>query len=1192
MIYCPTAIMAMQQDETLSRVVLLPPEPAVGTELPEPSAIRESAIGGDAESTEPPLSTEQPCVEKPRRHSNDEESEQSDHLDEFCFDFQPMRKRHTRSKKGRYFQQSRFSSTELRPLRRELIRSDAVEDSEHSKRFQEFCTKIARRRSYEGSGGGGDSKDSQEDELLSDLRTYGGPRMRRSMTGGAEQGLISDLERWKAAGSSGDTDQRKWRLESRSDSCSSGKERVRSSASGESDHSLLLHDTRKERHRSSASGESSEHEIFHECHSDVFRSRSSIIKYLEEIDDCSDRHSEASNPKEEPDLGDPCKEASDLHHHLHQHHHHHRRSPQPILPCSTLDTQTEEAAAVPTTDHALLPAIVEDDCMQITHKLLHPYEDVREGEDDDDDDDDDYYKAVGTAGGCSGGGGGEATASGDAGDEDDDDDEDDNDGKEVLPGPVRQEPRRAGVGATAGGAAGAGVRIRMLQNRSTGGGILDGLFGCLRPVWHIFGRNYTAEPKVQQQGKDSWEVPFEEISELQWLGSGAQGAVFLGKFRGEHVAVKKVREQKETDIKHLHKLRHPNIITFKGVCTHAPCYCIIMEYCAQGQLYEVLRAGRRISPELLVGWTRGIARGMSYLHLHKIIHRDLKSPNVLITHDDEVKISDFGTSKEMREKSTRMSFAGTVAWMAPEVIRNEPVSEKVDIWSFGVVLWELLTGEIPYRDVDSSAIIWGVGSNSLHLPIPASCPEGFKILLTQCWNSKPRNRPSFRQILLHLEIAAADVLSTPLETFFHSQAEWREEVRSQFEKIRTEGASIHRLDEELISRRRQELRHALDIREHYEQKLERANGLYAELSTLMLQLETREKELNSNNFYNKKSKATERKEQAMAKVYSRISKQHKDHPVAHSSTRKKGRLHFRRTDVLGSEGMSRSLDSVSPQGKARSPRSHVGKLRQQLVAAHSLQGSGHLDAKAALLQRPATDGDATTTDPQHSSMPCLGPNAETQSCPDIRNSDRLSGSSQDPVSSVAVTEGSSLRLEEQAAGGDGGVGGGDGESAGDGASSSVVTGGCRTCPGQLSKSSRHEGRINTKGTGETTDEEGEVESEADFLHKTRSLLGASSSASDSHSSASEEERERSSEHSLGAATDVESDLPASALTSSTELSGGGGGSFVGGGAGGSGGVGSASGGRGHSAVGRTAGGTAAKLTTASVCRGFVDLDVD
>uniref|UniRef100_A0A8D3CXJ3 Mitogen-activated protein kinase kinase kinase n=1 Tax=Scophthalmus maximus TaxID=52904 RepID=A0A8D3CXJ3_SCOMX len=465
------------------------------------------------------------------------------------------------------------------------------------------------------------------------------------------------------------------------------------------------------------------------------------------------------------------------------------------------------------------------------------------------------------------------------------------------------------------------------------GGFLEGLFGCLRPVWNIIGKTYSTEYKLQQQ--DMWEVPFEEISELQWLGSGAQGAVFLGKFRSEEVAIKKVREQKETDIKPLRKLKHPNIISFKGVCTQAPCYCIIMEYCAQGQLYEVLRAGRKVTPRLLVDWASGIASGMNYLHLHKIIHRDLKSPNVLVTHNDTVKISDFGTSKELSDKSTKMSFAGTVAWMAPEVIRNEPVSEKVDIWSFGVVLWELLTGEIPYKDVDSSAIIWGVGSNSLHLPVPSTCPDGFKILMKQTWQSKPRNRPSFRQILLHLDIASADILGAPQETYFKSQSEWREEVKKHFEKIKSEGTCIHRLDEELIRRRRDELRHALDIREHYERKLERANNLYMELSAIMLQLEVREKELM-------------KREQAVEKKYPGTYKRHLVRPIVRSNAvenliKKKGSISHkpgvpptRRPDLLRSEGIPSvdPLPSPSPLSASRKVSTPPGKARYRSKPRH------------------------------------------------------------------------------------------------------------------------------------------------------------------------------------------------------------------------------------------------------------------
>ncbi|CAL8265816.1 unnamed protein product [Lota lota] len=490
------------------------------------------------------------------------------------------------------------------------------------------------------------------------------------------------------------------------------------------------------------------------------------------------------------------------------------------------------------------------------------------------------------------------------------------------------------------------------------GGFLEGLFGCLRPVWNIIGKTYSTDYKLQQQ--DMWEVPFEEISELQWLGSGAQGAVFLGKLHSEEVAIKKVREQKETDIKHLRKLKHPNIISFKGVCTQAPCFCILMEYCAQGQLYEVLRAGRRVTPSLLVDWASGIASGMNYLHLHKIIHRDLKSPNVLVTHNDTVKISDFGTSKELSDKSTKMSFAGTVAWMAPEVIRNEPVSEKVDIWSFGVVLWELLTGEIPYKDVDSSAIIWGVGSNSLHLPVPSTCPDGFKILMKQTWQGKPRNRPSFRQILLHLDIAAADILGAPQDTYFKSQAEWREEVKKHFEKIKSEGTCIHRLDEELIRRRRDELRHALDIREHYERKLERANNLYMELSAIMLQLEVREKELM-------------KREQAVEKRYPGNHKRHLVRPIVRPNAvekliKKKGSLsqrpQARRPDLLRSDGIpsleplpspsplsaSPSLEPLPSPGGVASPRLSTppGKARYRSKPRHRRASSkGHSDFPGA-----------------------------------------------------------------------------------------------------------------------------------------------------------------------------------------------------------------------------------------------------
>jgi len=371
-------------------------------------------------------------------------------------------------------------------------------------------------------------------------------------------------------------------------------------------------------------------------------------------------------------------------------------------------------------------------------------------------------------------------------------------------------------------------------------GWLDGIFGCFRPVfWNLSNKANKG---------DEWEIPFDSIRDLEWLGSGAQGAVFKGRLRYETVAVKKVKDKKEADIRHLRQLHHPNIIRFKGACTQPPCYCMVMEYCPNGTLYNFLRNGNILPPRLTVDWAVQIASGMHYLHSHKIIHRDLKSPNVLLAENNVVKISDFGTCRTWNDISVEMSFIGTYAWMAPEVIRKELCSEKVDVWSYGVVLWELLTGETPYRDVDQAAIIYGVGTHSLQLPLPPSVPAGFLLLMRMCWDPKPRNRPSFSSILLHLSIASAELVSQDPEQYNYQQDNWRKEVRQRLHQFSSSSTSSvnHPNDRHnhfslssndnsngnLSVRRIAERKQAEDIRVLYEERLERVNHLYAEMASL------------------------------------------------------------------------------------------------------------------------------------------------------------------------------------------------------------------------------------------------------------------------------------------------------------------------------------------------------------------------
>ncbi|XP_026736255.1 LOW QUALITY PROTEIN: mitogen-activated protein kinase kinase kinase 12-like [Trichoplusia ni] len=367
---------------------------------------------------------------------------------------------------------------------------------------------------------------------------------------------------------------------------------------------------------------------------------------------------------------------------------------------------------------------------------------------------------------------------------------------------------------------------------------MGGVMNCFSNVLSFFSQT---DLKAQDE---EWDVPYEKLSNLVYLGAGAQGIVFGGSTRGELVAVKKLRDRNDCNIKHLRKLNHENIVQFKGISTNGPSYCIIMEFCQYGPLFEYLHSGACFRPAQILNWAKEIAQGMSYLHSHKIIHRDLKSPNILVADNLVVKVSDFGTSKEWNDVSAIMSFTGTVAWMAPEVIRHEPCSERVDVWSYGVVLWELLTQEVPYKNLETHAIMWGVGTDTISLPIPSTCPSSMQLLMNQCWNRTPRNRPPFKIIAASLEIAGEELASFPTACFNSTQAEWRQEVQENMLKLYARSESEKQESGSVSSpARREDLRSARDVRVVYERQLSRANELYLEVCSVRLQLEQREKDL-------------------------------------------------------------------------------------------------------------------------------------------------------------------------------------------------------------------------------------------------------------------------------------------------------------------------------------------------------------
>ncbi|XP_045910265.1 mitogen-activated protein kinase kinase kinase 20 isoform X1 [Micropterus dolomieu] len=304
------------------------------------------------------------------------------------------------------------------------------------------------------------------------------------------------------------------------------------------------------------------------------------------------------------------------------------------------------------------------------------------------------------------------------------------------------------------------------------------------------------------------QIKFDDIHFYENCGGGSFGSVYRARWisQDKEVAVKKLLKiENEAEI--LSVLSHRNIIQFYGAIVEAPNYGIVTEYASGGSLYDYLSSDESEEMDMgqIMTWAAEIARGMHYLHSEapvKVIHRDLKSRNVVLAADKVLKICDFGASKFLTH-TTHMSLVGTFPWMAPEVIQSLPVSETCDTFSYGVVLWEMLTREIPFKGLEGLQVAWLVVEKNERLTIPSGCPSSFAELMRNCWATEAKERPMFKQILSTLESMSNDSqLPQQCNSFLHNKAEWRFEIEATLERLKKLERDLSTKEQELKERER------------------------------------------------------------------------------------------------------------------------------------------------------------------------------------------------------------------------------------------------------------------------------------------------------------------------------------------------------------------------------------------------------
>uniref|UniRef100_A0A0D9WXP1 Protein kinase domain-containing protein n=1 Tax=Leersia perrieri TaxID=77586 RepID=A0A0D9WXP1_9ORYZ len=278
-------------------------------------------------------------------------------------------------------------------------------------------------------------------------------------------------------------------------------------------------------------------------------------------------------------------------------------------------------------------------------------------------------------------------------------------------------------------------------------------------------KKHSGKKSSSKSGEQPWTAVRSKLQLGRKIASGCNSRVFRGIYAGQEVAVKLMRAAAEGDtdveahfdaeVTLLSRLgHHPNVVRLVAACRERPVYCVITELMPRGTLTAYLREARSLPPEAVVRLALDVARGMAYLHSRGVVHRDLKPDNLLLDGEGRAKLADLGTScleSTCRGDKCSNSNMGTYRWMAPEMFRDRGCSRKVDVYSFGLVLWELTTCVVPFHDLAPVQVAYAVSNENARPPLSPSCPQAINRLIERCWSVKPATRPEFSHIVSELE---------------------------------------------------------------------------------------------------------------------------------------------------------------------------------------------------------------------------------------------------------------------------------------------------------------------------------------------------------------------------------------------------------------------------------------------------------